>query len=89
MTEISIREKEKWTNKGTDKGEMADSSLHNANYQTQCLSQISNFIILCQAVPEKSLTEKSLHTHTYIHTNIFTEKTKTIYPLYTSYMPGV
>ena len=25
MTEISIREKEKWTNKGTDKQEMTDS----------------------------------------------------------------
>ena len=25
MTEMSIREKEKWTNKGTEKQEMADS----------------------------------------------------------------
>ena len=29
MTEISIREKEKWTNKGTDKQEMVDSFLTN------------------------------------------------------------
>ena len=32
MTEISIREKDKWTNKGTDKQEMADPFLHNTKY---------------------------------------------------------
>ena len=52
MTEISTREKEKWTNKGTDKQEMADSFLH---YQML----VPNFIILCRAVPEKCLTEIS------------------------------
>ena len=29
------------------------------------------------------------HTHTHMHTNIVTEKTKTIYPLYTSYTGGI
>ena len=42
VTEISIREKEKWTNKETDKQEMADSFLHNTTYHTQCLYQISS-----------------------------------------------
>ena len=42
VTEISIREKEKWTNKGTDKRDMADSFLHNTTYHTQCLYQISS-----------------------------------------------
>ena len=42
VTEISIREKEKWINKGTDKQEMADSFLHNKTYHTQCLYQISS-----------------------------------------------
>ena len=42
MTEISIREKEKWTNKGTDKQEMADSFLHNTTYHTQSLYKISS-----------------------------------------------
>ena len=87
MTEFSIREKEKWTNKGTDKQEMADSFLHNTTYHTHLF--VPNFIILCQAVPEKSLTEKKVYTHTQTHTNIFTENSKTIYPLYTSYMPGI
>ena len=41
MTEISIREKEKWTNKQTDKQEMADSFLHNTTYHIQGLYQIS------------------------------------------------
>ena len=41
MTEISIREKEKWINKGTDKQEMADSFLHNTTYHNKCLYQIS------------------------------------------------
>ena len=42
MTEISIREEEKWINKGTDKQEMADSFLHNTTYHTQCLYKISS-----------------------------------------------
>ena len=41
VTEISIIEKEKWINKGTDKRDMADSFLHNTTYHTQCLYQIS------------------------------------------------
>ena len=42
MTEISIREKEKWTNKGTDKQERADSFLHITTDPTHCLHQISS-----------------------------------------------
>ena len=42
---------------------------------------VLNLKILVAAVPEKSLTEKSLQSDT--HTNIVTEKKKkTIYPLY-------
>ena len=41
-----------------------------------------NFKIVGAVVPEKSLSEKSLHTHR--QTNIVTEKTKAIYPLHTS-----
>ena len=37
VTEILIREKVKWTNKGTDKQVMADSFLHNTTYHSQCL----------------------------------------------------
>ena len=35
--------------------------------------------------------EKKVYTqtHTHIHTHIVTEKTKTIYPLYTSYTTGI
>ena len=55
-----------------------------------------NFKILGSVVPEKSLTKKKKFTHTPsppppppTHTNIVTEKTKTIYPLYTSYTGGI
>ena len=48
---------------------------------------VLNFKILGQVVSEKSLTEKSLQTHT--QTNFRTEKAKTIYPLYTSYNGGI
>ena len=41
-----------------------------------------NFRIPSQVVSEKSLTEKSAHTHKH------TEKAKTIYPLYTSHTGG-
>ena len=57
VTEIFIGEKEKWTTKGNDKQEEAES----------LLSSWEN-------IDEK----KSLHTPT----NIVTEKTKTLYPLY-------
>ena len=49
---------------------------------------VPNLKILSQVVSEKSLTEKkSLQTDR--HTNIRTEKAKTIYPLYTSYTGGI
>ena len=41
VTEIFIGEKEKWTNKGNDKQEEADSLLHNIKSHTQHLYQIS------------------------------------------------
>ena len=41
VTKIFIGEKEKWTNKGNDKQEEADSLLHNTTSYTQHLYQIS------------------------------------------------
>ena len=41
LTKKIIGEKEKWTNKGNDKYEDADSVLHNTSSCTQCLNQIS------------------------------------------------
>ena len=40
-TEISIGEKEKWTNKGTDKQYVAVVLLHNTTHHYQALYQIS------------------------------------------------
>ena len=56
VTEISIGEKEKWTNKGTDKQYVAVLLLHNTTHHYQALYKISEF--LTQVVAEKSLTEK-------------------------------
>ena len=72
VTENFVREKEKWTNKGTDKQHVA------TQYNLSLPSFVPNIKILGQVVPEKSLTEKKL----YRQTNICTEKAKTIYPLY-------
>ena len=41
VTEIFIGEKEKWTNKGNNKQEEANSPLHNTTSHTQHLYQIS------------------------------------------------
>ena len=41
VTEISIGEKEKWTNKGTDKQNVAVPFLHNTTPHYQALYQIS------------------------------------------------
>ena len=54
-TKSFIGEKEKWTNKGNDKQQHADSLLHNTTSHTQHLYQI-----LGTVVPEKSLTQISL-----------------------------
>ena len=65
--------------RGTDK---------DSQQEQDCLSLpsfVPNFKILGQAVPEKSLTKKFTHRNT----NTFTEKAKTIYPLYTSYTGGI
>ena len=77
---IGEREKEKWINKGNDKQEEADSLLHNTTF-------VSNFKILGSVVPEKSLMKNKVYTQTQTHT--ITEKTKSIYPLYTSYAGGI
>ena len=53
VTEIAIGEKEKWTNKGTDKQYVAVLLLHNT----------TNFRILTQVVAERSLTEKNVHMY--------------------------
>ena len=57
MTKSFIGEKEKWTNKGNDKQEEADSLLHNT---TSYPTFVPNFKILGTVVPEKSLTQISL-----------------------------
>ena len=41
VTEISIGEKDKWTNKGTDKQYVAVFLLHNTTHHYQALYQIS------------------------------------------------
>ena len=41
VTEISIREKEKWTNKGTEKQYVAVLLIHNTTHHYQALYQIS------------------------------------------------
>ena len=56
VTEISIGEKEKWTNKGTDKQYVADFFV--PQYNSSLSSFVPNFRIISQVVAEKSLTEK-------------------------------
>ena len=59
MTKNLLEKKnEKWTIKGNDKYEDADSLLHDTTSHTQCLFKI--YKILGAAVPEKSLTKKLL-----------------------------
>ena len=60
VTEISIGEKEKWTNKGTDKQYVAVLLLHNTTHHFQV---VPNFRILTQRVAEKSLTEKNVYIY--------------------------
>ena len=52
---------------------------------------VPNFKILGRVVPEKYLMKKTpkKQKHTHTQTNIYTEKTETIYPLYTSYAGGI
>ena len=57
VTENSIGEEEKWTNKGKDNQEEADSLLHNT---TRYYMFVLNFKILGTVVPEKSLMQISL-----------------------------
>ena len=83
VMEISIGEKEKWTNKETDKQYVAVFFV--TQYNSSLSSFVPNFRALSQVVAEKSLTEKKVYRQTDRQTNIITEKAKTIYPLYTSY----
>ena len=41
LTKNFVGEKDKWTNKGNDKHEDADSLLHDITSHTQCLYKIS------------------------------------------------
>ena len=54
-------------------------------YNSSLSSFVPNFRVLSQVVAEKSLTEKKVHRQTNRQANIITEKSKTIYPLYTLY----
>ena len=56
VTENLLGWKEKWTNKGNDKQQHADSLFYNKSYSTFA----PNFKILGTVVPEKSLTQISL-----------------------------
>ena len=71
--------KQKWTNKGDDKNEEAEFSLTQYNLSYPIF--VPNFKILGIVIPDTSLKEKKVYTH------IFTERTKTIYPLILR-MPG-
>ena len=79
MTDFFVGEKEKWTNKGTDKQYVADSLLHSTTCQSY-LMFVPNFKILSQVVSEKCLTEKKFTNKqtNKLTTNIVTEKAKTI-----------
>ena len=50
--------KEKWTNKGTNTQYVADFFITHYNLSYQMFVQ--NFKVLCQVVPEKSLTKISI-----------------------------
>ena len=78
MTEISIGEKEKRTNKGTDKQYLA---VFVTQYNSSLSSFVPNFRILTSVNAEKSLTGKKVYKQINKQTNIITEKSKTIYPL--------
>ena len=68
VTENFVREREKCTNKGTDKQYVADSFIQ---YNLLLPSFVPNFKILGQVVPEKSLTEKKVYTHTHTHKHYY------------------
>ena len=58
MTKSFIGEKEKWTNKGNDKQQHADS-LFFTQYNKSYPTFVPNFKILGAVVPEKSLTQRA------------------------------
>ena len=82
MTEISIREKEKWTNKGTDKKEMADSLLHYTTYHTNACTKFHHTM---SSSSREIFHRKKVYTHTHTHTHTQTSSQK-IQKLYTPYI---
>ena len=62
VTEISIWEKEKWRNKGTDKQYVAVFFV--TQYNSSLSSFVPNFRILTQVVAEQPLTEKKVYRQT-------------------------
>ena len=61
VTEIFIGEKEKWTDKGTDKQYVA--AFFVTQYNSSLSSFVPNFRILTQVVAEKSLTEQNVNMY--------------------------
>ena len=84
-TKTFIGEKEKWTNKGNDKHEDANSVLHNNQVIPNVCTKFQNprYSSSWEILDEK----KNLHTDT--QTNIVTEKTKTYISPHTSYAGGI
>ena len=88
MTEISIGEKEKWTNKGTDKQYVAvfcyTIQLITIKLSTKFQNPKSSS---CLEIfdRKKKYADRQTNQQTDRQTNIITEKAKTIHPLYTSY----
>ena len=68
VTEISIGEKEKGINKGTDKQYVAVLSF--TQYNSSLSSFVQNFRILTQVVAEKSLMKKKVYRQTNSQTNL-------------------
>ena len=84
VTEISIGEKEKWTNKGTDKHYVAVFCYTVQLITIKLCTKFQNpNPISCWEIfdGKKKFTDRQTNRQT----NIITEKAKTIYPLYTSY----
>ena len=86
MTEISIGEKEKLTNKGTEK-HYVDVFLLHIHVQLILSSFVPNFRTVTQVVAEKSLTEKSLQTNKQTDKHNY-RKGKNYIPLI-YFVPGV
>ena len=62
VTDFSIGEKEKWTNKGTA---MLYVAVFFTQYNSSLSSFVPNFRIISQVIAEKPLTEKNVHMYMY------------------------